>query len=211
MQNLCSCPNALFWCTKVAKHPFYSIRTKMMFGIVSEHFANLRHVKRCKTYVRTQMHYFRVPKLWSIHSSLLDPTWCLGVFWSILLTFDTKKMKNLCFVPECTISGYQTCEGTILHHCNKMMFGSVSEHFANLRHVKRCKTYVRTQMHYFRVPKLWSIHSSLWDPTWCLGVFWSILLTFDTKKDEKLVFRAWMHYFGVPNLRRNHSTPWEQK
>jgi hypothetical protein len=34
--------SALFQCTKVAKHPFYSIRHKMMFGGVSKHIANLR-------------------------------------------------------------------------------------------------------------------------------------------------------------------------
>jgi hypothetical protein len=43
--------NALFRGIEVAKHPFYSIRPKMMFGSVSEHFANLRHAKRCKTCV----------------------------------------------------------------------------------------------------------------------------------------------------------------
>jgi hypothetical protein len=80
--------NALFWGTKLAKDPFYSIGTKMMFGSVLEHFANLRHVERCKTCVRTRMHYFRVPKLWNLHSSLLDPKWCLGVFQSISLTFN---------------------------------------------------------------------------------------------------------------------------
>jgi hypothetical protein len=40
---------ALFRGIDVVKHPFYSIRPKMMFGSVSEHFANLRHAKRCKT------------------------------------------------------------------------------------------------------------------------------------------------------------------
>jgi hypothetical protein len=89
LQNLCSCLNAQFRGTHVAKHPFYSIGTKMMFGSISEHFAYLRHVKRCKTCVLTQMHYFRVPKLWSIHSSLLDPKWCWGVFQSTSLTFGT--------------------------------------------------------------------------------------------------------------------------
>jgi hypothetical protein len=44
--------NALFWGTKHAKAPFYSIGTKMMFESVSEHFANLQDVKRCKTCVR---------------------------------------------------------------------------------------------------------------------------------------------------------------
>jgi hypothetical protein len=33
------------------KHPFYSIRPKMMFGSASEHFANIQHVKICKTCV----------------------------------------------------------------------------------------------------------------------------------------------------------------
>jgi hypothetical protein len=165
MQNLFSCPNALFRCTKVANNPFYTIGTKMMFGSVPEHFANLRHVKRwetwvsylnalfrgtklasepfysigtkitfgsvsehfaniwhvkrCKTCVRTRMHYFGVPKWWIIHSTPLEPKWCLEVFQSISLPSACKNMKNLCFVPECTISRYQTCEGTILLHWNQ--------------------------------------------------------------------------------------------
>jgi hypothetical protein len=40
--------NALFWGTKVGKHPFFSIGPKMMFGIVSKHFGNLLHVKNAK-------------------------------------------------------------------------------------------------------------------------------------------------------------------
>jgi hypothetical protein len=40
--------NALFHGTDVAKHPFYSIRPKLLFVSISEHLANLRHVKRCK-------------------------------------------------------------------------------------------------------------------------------------------------------------------
>jgi hypothetical protein len=111
--------NALFWGTKLAKDPFYSIGTKMMVVSVSKHFANLRHVKRCKTCVRTTMHYFRVPKLWSIRSSLLDQKWCLGVFQAFFKLSTRKKMKNLCFGPECTISGYQTCEGSVILHWNQ--------------------------------------------------------------------------------------------
>jgi hypothetical protein len=37
--------NALFLGTKVVKHPFYYIAPKIMFGSVSEHFANLWCVK----------------------------------------------------------------------------------------------------------------------------------------------------------------------
>ena len=49
--------NVLFRCNEYAKmvseqkHPFYSIRPKMLFGSVLEHTANLPHVKRSKTCV----------------------------------------------------------------------------------------------------------------------------------------------------------------
>jgi hypothetical protein len=48
----------------------------------------------------------------------------------------------LVFEPECTISGYQSCEACILLHSMKIMFGGVSEHFSNHRHIKRCETCV---------------------------------------------------------------------
>jgi hypothetical protein len=48
MQNMCLGLNALFWGTEVVKHPFYSIRPKLMFGSVSEHFSNLQQVKDVK-------------------------------------------------------------------------------------------------------------------------------------------------------------------
>jgi hypothetical protein len=40
-----------YFATKVMKHPFYSIRRKLMFGGVSDHFTKLGHVKRCEIYV----------------------------------------------------------------------------------------------------------------------------------------------------------------
>jgi hypothetical protein len=43
--------NALFCGAELGKHPFYSIRPKMMFGSVSDHFATVRYVKDCKTCV----------------------------------------------------------------------------------------------------------------------------------------------------------------
>jgi hypothetical protein len=48
MKTCVSVLNALFRGAKVANHPFYSIGPKMMFGSVTEHFANLRHVKDAK-------------------------------------------------------------------------------------------------------------------------------------------------------------------
>jgi hypothetical protein len=55
--------NALFCGTKVVKHPFYSIGSKMIFESILEYSANIRHVKRCKTCVCARMHYFGVPNL----------------------------------------------------------------------------------------------------------------------------------------------------
>jgi hypothetical protein len=37
--------NALFQGIEVVRHPFYSIGPKIMFGCVSKHFVNLRHIK----------------------------------------------------------------------------------------------------------------------------------------------------------------------
>jgi hypothetical protein len=71
---------------KVVMHPFKSIGPKMVYGSVSEHFANPWQVKHEKLVFRARMQYFGLPKLWSIHSSPLDPKWCLEVFRSISQT-----------------------------------------------------------------------------------------------------------------------------
>jgi hypothetical protein len=91
-----------------------------------------------------------------------------------------KRRKNLCFGPECTISGYQDCEASIILHWNRKMFESVSEHFANLLHIKRRKSCVSGLNALFwgtKVAKqlLYSIGTKR-----CLGVFQSISLTFCT-------------------------------
>jgi hypothetical protein len=59
MRTCVSGLNALFRGTKVAKHPFYSIRPKMMFRSVSENF----DVKRCKTCVSGLYALFRGNKV----------------------------------------------------------------------------------------------------------------------------------------------------
>jgi hypothetical protein len=49
MKNSCFGPECtIFQGSKVAKHAFYCVRPKMMFGSVPEHFAKLRYIKRCK-------------------------------------------------------------------------------------------------------------------------------------------------------------------
>ena len=92
-----------------------------------------------------------------------------------------------------------------------MIFGSVLEHFPNIRHEKACKTFVQSWMHNFGVPNFRKnfyhecIQSDLLDPKQCLGVFLIILQNFTTKNQAKLVFRGWKHYFGVSNFRQKFS------
>jgi hypothetical protein len=73
MQNLCSSQNALFQGTKVVKHPFQSIGPKMMCASVSDDFANLPHVKRCKACVSGLNAQFWGTKVVNIHYSPLEP------------------------------------------------------------------------------------------------------------------------------------------
>jgi hypothetical protein len=80
--------NALFRGIEVAKHPLYSIRPKMMFGSVSEYFANLRHVKRCKTCVSGLNALFWGTEVANNPFYYIRPRY-LGVFQRILLTYGT--------------------------------------------------------------------------------------------------------------------------
>jgi hypothetical protein len=81
-----------------------------------------------------------------------------------------------------------------------MIFGIVSEHFVNIRHVKRCKTCVSGLNALFRGTKI------VKHPFYSIGpkmMFERVLEHFANLqhvKDAKLAFRARMHYFGVPKL-----------
>ena len=86
------------------------------------------------------------------------------------------------------------------------MFGSVSQHFANVQHKNSWKSCVSRLKALFRVPNLRKkfchehIECNLFDPKWWLGVFRCISQTFDTKIHTKVVSRGWKHYFGIPNF-----------
>jgi hypothetical protein len=107
--------DALFRGIKVAKHPFYTIGPEMMFGSVSEHFANLRNVKYAKLVFERECPI-------SGYGSCEDPFYSIGP--KVMLrsvsehsaNLENVKMQNLCFGPECTISGYRSCEASILVH-----------------------------------------------------------------------------------------------
>jgi hypothetical protein len=102
----------------------------MMFGSVTEYFANLWHIKDAKLVLQVWMHNFEAPKLWSIHSTPLNPKWYMGVLRSSSLIFCTQKDKNLCFKTECTFWGHQSSKASILLH---QTHNNVWEFFGALR------------------------------------------------------------------------------
>src|SRR5919109_1432486 len=62
---------------------------------------------------------------------------------SIWKTFGTSNEEELCFVHECTTSGYRSCENGFAYPIrSQTMFESVWEHLEDLRHVKRGRTCV---------------------------------------------------------------------
>ena len=177
--------NALFRGTEVAKmvsyqmHPFYSIGPKMMFGSVLEHFGNLRHVKGCKTCVSGLNALFRGTKVAKMVLHLIHPFYSIGpqmMFGSVLEHFGNLRHVKGC--KTCVSDLNALFRGSEVAKMVsqqthpfysiglKMMFGSVLEHFRNLRHVKRCKTSVSGLNALFRDTKLrkWfrnkSIHST---------------------------------------------------
>jgi hypothetical protein len=129
---------ALFRSTKVAKHPFYSIAPKMIYGSVTENYANLRHVIRWKLVFQSWMHYFGVPMLRSIHSTPLDRKWYMGVLRNTSLTLCTLKYENLNFMHESLFRGTKVEKHLFYSIGPKMIYGSVTEVFSNAR--KKMKT-----------------------------------------------------------------------
>jgi uncharacterized protein YuzB (UPF0349 family) len=109
---------ALFQGTEVAKHPFYSIRPKMMFGSDAEHFANLRHVKRCKTCVSGLNALIQATEVAKHPFYSIRPKMMFGSVSEHFanLRQKCKTMQNLCFGPQCTNSEYRSCESSILLH-----------------------------------------------------------------------------------------------
>jgi hypothetical protein len=152
----------------------------MMFQSVSVYFANLRHVKRCKTCVSGLNALFLGTKVVK-HSFL-----CIGT--KMMFGSVSEHFANLRHV-ECwktrvsglnaLFRGIKVAKHPFYPIGPKLIFGCVSVHFANLRHLKDEKLVFRTWMHYFGVRKLWSIHSTRVDTKWCLGLFQSISPTSD--------------------------------
>jgi hypothetical protein len=137
MQNLCLGLNALFRCTEVVKHPFYSIGPKMLFGSVSVYFANLRHVIRCKTCVSGMNPLFPETKVVKFPFYSIGPKMMFRSVSVHLAKLVHVKVAKLVFDPECTISWCQSCETSILVHWTENDVWESFRDFTNLQHVKR--------------------------------------------------------------------------
>jgi hypothetical protein len=115
-----------------------SRRTENGVGSVSGHFANLRHLKRCKTCFRVECTisgYQSCEASILLHWTLNDVWECFGAFCYPLAR---KKMQNLCSSLS-ALFRTKLAKHAFYSIGRKMMFGSVSEHFANLRFIKRCE------------------------------------------------------------------------
>ena len=162
MQKLCSGLNALLRGTEVAKiisqqkHPFYSIRPKMMFRSAPEYFANLGLVKRCKTCVSGLNAQFRCTEVAKMASQRKHPFYSIRPkikFLSVPMHFANLPLLKRC--KSCVSGLNALSRGTEVAKIisqqkhpfysirPKMMFRSVLEHFANLRHVNDAKLVFR--------------------------------------------------------------------
>ena len=92
------------------------------------------------------------------------------------------------------------------------MFGSVSQHFANLQHKNSRKSCISRLKALFRVPNFRKkfrhehIECNLLDPKQCIGVFRSISQTFGTKTMQKFCFEAECTISGYRTSRKSFAT-----
>ena len=171
-----------------------------MFGRVSKHFANLSDIKRCKTCVsglnamvsqRNQPFYPISPQtMFEIvlehFPNLWDVKWCKTCVSSLKELFrgtELAKMVSQRYQPFYPIRP-------------QMMFDNVSEHFANLQHVKRGKTCISSLNALFRGTKLANMVSQrnqAFYPTRPQTMFVSVLehfANFCTSNEAKVVLWA---------------------
>jgi acid stress-induced BolA-like protein IbaG/YrbA len=143
MQNLCFGPECTILRCRSCKAAILLHWTQMMFRIVSEHFVNIRHVKRCKTCVSGLNALFWGTEIVKYQFYSIG---CKMMFGSASEHFanlqHVKRCKTCVSGLNALFWGTEDVKHPFYSIRPKIMFGIVSEHFANLRHVKRCKTCV---------------------------------------------------------------------
>ena len=116
---------------------------------VLEDFANLRHKNSYKSFATNKS---------NLIDSIQNDVW--EYFRGFCKPSGRKFMHKLCFAAENTIPGYRTSGKSFATNASnptylpKKMFGSVSEHFANLRQGKSCKISVLGLNALFRCTEL---------------------------------------------------------
>jgi hypothetical protein len=207
MKTCVSGLNALYRGTKVAKHPFYSIKPKMMFTSVSEHF----DVKRCKTCVSGLDALFGGTKVTKHPFYSIGPKMMFGCV--------TKHFANLRHVKDAKI-----VLQVWMHNFEAPKFRSIH---STPSEPKWCLGVFRSTSVTFGMKKMKTCASGLnalfrrtkdvkhpFYSIWPKMIYVTVMEHFAKLvhvKIWKLVFRVWMHYFGVPKLRSIHSTPLDPK
>jgi hypothetical protein len=157
------------------------------------------------------MQYFDLSKLRCIHSTLWDPKWCLGEFYTVLLNFRHIRWKTCVSSLNTLFRGTEVVKHPFYSNGPKMMFGSVLNHFANLRHVKRWKTCVSARNALFQDTK---IAKHPFDYIGPKVMFESVSEHFTNlwhvKRCESCVLGQ-NALLWVPKLRSIHSTPYDSK
>jgi hypothetical protein len=127
-------------------HPFYYIGPKIMFGSVSEHFANLRLIKKDAILVfRSWMHYFEVSKFRIVFQWLA--MYYVSMWLVVNKVWDTSE----------SVSGLNTCiQYSVMCWCY-LKQGTIStislECYFSLIHTKLCNPCTR------RVHSVYTAHT----------------------------------------------------
>jgi hypothetical protein len=127
------------------KHPFWSIAPKVMFGSVSRHFTNLRHVKEAKLVFEpecTISGYQSCEASFLVHCTQNDVWKCYEAFHK---PSAGKTWKPHVSGRNAIFRGTKVVKHPFYPLDPKMIFGSVSKHFANLRHVKMQNSYIGSE------------------------------------------------------------------
>ena len=193
----------------------------MKFECVSEHFANLRHVKQGKTCVSVlyaQCQGIEVAKMVSERNQPFHPTRPQTMFESISEHFanlrHVKRGKTCVSGLNALFRGTEVAKMVTernqpFHPIRpQTMFDSVSEHFVNLQHVKRGKTCVSDQNAVFRgteVAKIVSERNQSFHPIRPQTMFESVSEHFASRqnvKRGKTCLLSLNALFQVPKLRK---------
>jgi hypothetical protein len=127
--------------------------SKLFSGSVSEHFANLRHKKEAKLASEPEC---TILGYQSCETSILLH-WTQNDVWECFRAFrwhsTSKRCKPCVSVLNTLFRGAKVVKHSFYSIGPKMMFWSVSAHFANLRQVKTSKTCVSSLNTLFRGTK----------------------------------------------------------